>query len=179
MVNRKRKIDKDKFKSSNYYIRIVEFLQNEKLLKTLKEKDIVIDFKLHPIFEPYKKCFKNIVNENVTVTIGDTDLNKYKAFITDFSSYQFDFVNLHRPILYFVPDMSEFKAGLNAYRELDLKHEDAFGKLCLTSSELVEQIIKLIDNEFEMEPVYKERTENFFYNINNRKDKLYEQIKSI
>lgn len=179
MVNRKRKINKNNFEKSNYYIQIVEFLQNEKLLKVLKEKNIVIDFKLHPIFEPYKKCFQNIINENVTVTIGDTDLNKYKAFITDFSSYQFDFVNLNRPILYFVPDMKEFKAGLNAYRELDLKHEDAFGKLCLTGEETVNELIKLINNNFEMDSIYKKRTEEFFFKIDNRKDELYKAIKEM
>ena len=177
MVNRKRNTDEKKFLNSNYYKNTIEFFKNEKLLKVLKEKNIVIDFKLHPIFEPYSKCFKEIENDNITVTIGNTDLNKYKAFITDFSSYQFDFVNLARPICYFVPDMQEFKAGLNSYRELDLKYEDAFGKLCLTSDDLVDEIIKIINSNFEPETIYKKRMEDFFFKIDNCKDKLYEILK--
>ena len=177
MVNRKRKIEKNKFINSNYYKKIIEFFENERLLKVLKENNIIIDFKLHPIFEPYSECFEGIVNDNITVTVGNTDLNKYKAFITDFSSYQFDFVNLVRPIYYFVPDMQEFKAGLNSYRELDLKYEDAFGKLCLTSDELVDETIRIINNDFIPDKVYKERMENFFFKIDNCKDTLYKLLK--
>ena len=73
--------------------------------------------------------------------------------------------------------MKEFKAGLHTYRELDLPYEDAFGKLCETGEELVEEVTKLIENNFEMEPIYKERMENFFYKVENRKDKLYNILK--
>ena len=118
-----------------------------------------------------------MIIENITVSIGSTDLNRYKAFITDFSSFQFDFVNLKRPIVYFVPDMDEFRAGLHTYRELDLKHEDAFGKLCLNGNELVDEIVKLINNNFEMEHIYKERMDKFFFKVDNRKDKLYNILK--
>lgn len=178
MVNRKRRIDKNKFKKSNYFIRIKNFLQNEELLKILKEKNIIIDFKLHPIFEPYKECFLEIESKNINVTIGETDLRKYKAFITDFSSYQFDFVRLQKPIIYFLPDAQEFKAGLNAYSELDLKYEDAFGNLCITEKEIVNEIINLIKNDFKVEPIYKERMEKFFFNLKDGQDKLYETLKN-
>ena len=176
-IKRKRKTNKKKFVKSKYYKEIVEFLKNEKLIDKLKEKNIVLDFKLHPIFEPYKKCFDELVNDNITVTIGNTDLGKYKAFITDFSSFQFDFVNLCRPILYFVPDMPEFKAGLHTYRELDLKYEDAFGNLCESGKQLVDEVSKLIDNNFEIEEKYKNKMDNFFYKVENRMDKLYEILK--
>ena len=177
-VNRRREINIDKFIKSKYYIEIMKFLQDERLLSKLKEKNMILDFKLHPIFEPYKQCFAEIENDNIIVSIGNTDLNKYKAFITDFSSFQFDFVKLKRPIIYFVPDMKEFKAGLHSYRELDLKYEDAFGKLCLNGNDLVDEIIKLIDNNFKMKPIYEKRMEEFFIDVKNGKDKLYEILKT-
>lgn len=177
-IKRKRKINKKKFVDSKYYKETIKFLTNKKLLEKLKKENIILDYKLHPIFEPYIECFDDIINDNISVSIGNTQLGKYKAFITDFSSFQFDFVNLKRPITYFVPDMDEFKAGLHSYRELDLKYEDAFGKLCLTGDDLVNEVIKLIDNNFEMEPLYKERMENFFFKVDNRKDKLYEVLKN-
>ena len=176
-VDRKREINEEKFKKSKYYIETMKFLKDERLLKTLEKNNIILDYKLHPIFEPYEKCFKEIENSNIAVSIGSADLNKYKAFITDFSSFQFDFVRLHRPIIYFVPDMQEFKAGLHTYKELDLKHEDAFGNLVLTGDKLVEEIIKIIDNDFEAEPIYKERMERFFFDVKNRKDRLYDILK--
>ena len=177
-INRKRKINKQKFINSKYYIETIRFLKDKNLLNKLKQKNIILDYKLHPIFEKYKNCFDEVINENITVSIGGTNLTRYKAFITDFSSFQFDFVNLKRPIIYFVPDMDEFKSGLHTYRELDLKHEDAFGKLCLTGEKLLNEIIKLIDNDFKMEEIYKEKMEKFFYKVDNRKDKLYEILKN-
>ena len=44
------------------------------------------------------------------------DIEDYKMFITDFSSFVFDFACLCRPVLYFVPDYGQFKAGMNHYR---------------------------------------------------------------
>ena len=41
------------------------------------------------------------------------DIEDYKMFITDFSSFVFDFACLCRPVLYFVPDYGQFKAGMN------------------------------------------------------------------
>lgn len=176
-INRKRELYIPRFENSKYYKEIIEFLSDEKLLKLLKENNLIIDFKIHPVFEPYQKCFKKIENENVIVSIGSTDLNKYKAFITDFSSFQFDFVKIKRPMIYFVPDMDEFRAGLHTYRELDLKHEDAFGKLCLTGNELVKELIRIINNDFNIDEKYKKRMENFFFDIENGKEKLYNILK--
>lgn len=51
------------------------------------------------------------------------DIEDYTMFITDFSSFVFDFACLCRPVLYFVPDYGQFKAGMNHYRELDLPFE--------------------------------------------------------
>ena len=177
LENRHRDLDVDKFLKSKYYIETMDFLKNKRLLNLLKEKNIILDYKLHPIFEPYVNYFKKAECNNITVSIGNTDLNKCKAFITDFSSFQFDFVRLARPIIYFVPDIDEFNAGLHNYRELDLKYEDAFGRLCLTGDELVDEIIKTVNNNFEAEAIYKERMEKFFFNIKYRKDRLYDILK--
>ena len=170
-------INIEKFKKSSYYGEIVKVLKDERLLRILKENKIVFDFKLHPIFEEYKKCFDEFQNDNIVISIGNTDLEKYKAFITDFSSFQFDFVRIKRPIIYFVPDMKEFRAGLHTYRNLDLEYDKAFGKLCLKGDELVNEIIKLINNGFMVDNIYKERMNKFFFEVENGKDILYETIK--
>lgn len=176
-IDRKREINENKFKNSKYYSEIANFLANKKLNEILKRESIVLDFKLHPNFKEYKDCFDEFANENINISIGEVNLEEYKLFITDFSSFQFDFVKLNRPITYFVPDMDEFKAGLHKYRELDLKHEDAFGKLCLTSDELINEVVNIIKNNCEVPQIYKERMEQFFYKVNNRKEKLYQELK--
>lgn len=175
--NRTRIINKTKFMNSRYYTEIIKFLSNPKLNETLKDKNLTLDFKLHPIFREYKECFESIVNENIHVSIGDTHLEEYQAFITDFSSFQFDFIKLNRPILYFLPDIKEFKAGLHTYRKLDLKYEEAFGKLCLTGEELVQELLNIIHNNYSVEKLYQNRMETFFYDVKDKKEKLYQILK--
>ncbi len=176
-VDRKRAININKFVKSKYYIQIMKFLTDQKLNEVLKKQNMKLEFKIHPIFTDYKECFKKAENDNISVSIGQVNLDEYKVFITDFSSYQFDFVKLERPLIYFVPDMDEFKSGLHSYREIDLPYEDAFGKLCLTGEELVDELIEVINRDCIASPKYKERMEKFFYKVDNRKDKLYEALK--
>lgn len=176
-IKRERTINIDKFIKSNYYKEIMGILNNSELINKLKSKNIILEFKLHPIFEPYKECFKVDENSNIEISIGNTKLDEYKLFITDFSSFQFDFVKIKRPILYFMPDMEDFKAGLHSYRELDLQYEEAFGKLCLTSNALVKEIITLIDNNFEIEKKYKQRMDEFFLKTKNNRENLYNILK--
>ena len=66
---------------------------------------------------------------------------------------------------------------MHKYRELDLKHEEAFGKLCLTADELINEVVNIIKNNCEVPQIYKERMEQFFYKVNNRKEKLYQELK--
>ena len=91
----------------------------------------------------------------------------------------FDFVYLNRPIIYFVPDYDEFRAGLtHGYSKLDLPLEEGFGEITLNADELLTSLKKLIENSFEAEPVYKKRTEEFFAQRDtNHRDRLYELIK--
>ena len=76
-----------------------------------------------------------------------------------------------------MPDMVEFKAGLHTYRELDLAYEDAFGKLCLTSDELLKEISELIENKFKMKSTYKKRMDTFFTVAKNPCEKIYKELK--
>ena len=137
------------------------------------------DFKLHPIFKEYAYLFKLKDVENVSLNYDKTIVSDYKIFITDFSSFQFDFVKIKRPIIYFLPDMKEFKAGLHSYRNLDLKYEDAFGKLCLDSDELIKEMNKITKNNYKPEKKYIDRMDKFFLEIKNPTDKIYKDIKEL
>ena len=106
------------------------------------------------------------------------DIEDYKMFITDFSSFVFDFAYLCRPVLYFVPDYGQFKAGMNHYRELDLPFEKAFGPLVLDPDGAVEEIKKAAKNGFEPESIYAERMRNFYYPLENCAEALYNEVSS-
>ena len=98
--------------------------------------------------------------------------------ITDYSSIVFDFVYLQRPILYFVPDYEQFRAGVtHSYFKLDLPLEEGFGEVTETADELVSCLEKLAANKFVPEKVYDDRMKNFFITKENHCEKLYELLK--
>lgn len=159
---------------SNYYKNIEKFINDEKLNQKLKEKGIVLYLKLHPEFFSTYSELPWINSDVVKLAPEKVELTDYKAFMTDFSSFVFDYAYLNRPILYFVPDYIEFKAGLNRYRELDLPFEEAFGPLASTSEMAAKELIKIIDRDFEVSDVYAKRMENFYLKNDTCCEKLYE-----
>lgn len=161
LINNTRESCDTRFIESTFYKEINNILNSKEMDKLLKDNNLTLDVKLHPIFKVYQKLF-NFESENIDLNFDNIKLDDYKIFITDFSSFQFDFVRLNRPIIYFVPDMIEFKAGLHTYRNLDLKHEDAFGKVCLNSDTLISEIKNIISKDCTSYTPYKERMETFF-----------------
>ena len=176
LVDNRRTLRNEDFIKSDFFIKINNFLNSKELQSLLVENNLKLDFKLHPIFKEYSYHFKLENVPNVTMNFEKTVLEEYKLFITDFSSYQFDFVKLVRPVIYFLPDPVEMKAGIHSYRELDLKYEDAFGPLCTTSEELLEKLKKVVYNKFEVEEPYKNRMETFFSVSNDPAEAIYSAV---
>ena len=137
---------------------------------------MILDFKLHPIFKGYKDLFGLKDDSRIRISFDKTILGEYKMFITDFSSFQFDYVMYSRPIIYFLPDEIEFRAGLHTYSKLDLKYEDAFGKLCLDSHSLIDTMKKYMKNNFVVENIYQERMKNFFFECSDPCEKIYASL---
>ena len=84
---------------------------------------------------------------------------------------------MNTPMIYFLPDEIEFKAGLHSYRELDLKLEDAFGDIAKTSEELKDLIIESMKKGFKQPKKYSDRCKNFFVKENDPQGKIYQTYK--
>lgn len=179
LVNNKRKLKKNDFINSKFYKEIYEFLHSKELNKFLEKNKFILEFKLHPIFKEYSELFEIKNNKYIDINFNKTDVTEYKIFITDFSSFQFDFVKLERPIIYFMPDMKEFKSGLHTYRKLDLKYEDAFGKLCLQSNEVLKEIERIVKNNCKVDKKYKDRMNKFFLKLKNPCDDIYDELREL
>ncbi len=167
--------NEEQFEKSVYYNKISEFLNSDELVSILEKSDFYLDFKLHPIFEPYAKLF-NIKNERVSCILGNIENDEYAIFVTDFSSFVFDFAYYERPIIYFVPDILEFKSGMNGYYKLDMPLEDAFGFYTNSPKEAALQLEKIIKNDCVAEPKYASKMHSFYYDLNDCSDKLYEAL---
>mgnify|MGYP004514754725 CR=1 FL=1 len=175
LVNNKREIIPDILLKSTFYQEINNLLKSEKLYKLLQENDLIFDFKVHPIFTDYVKYF--YTNDRITVSVGDIKPEEYKMLITDFSSVQFDYIFLKRPIMYFVPDMEQIKSGMHTYRKLDLKYEDAFGDLYTNSQEFIDEVTSYISNGFKTKKKYLDRMDNFFFKVDDPCEIIYEKTK--
>lgn len=176
IINGKRSQMRKAFIDSDYYKKIESLLNNKKLIKFIEDNNLEIDFKPHPIFKCYADLFTS-KSKNINVNFEKTILSEYKMFITDFSSYQFDYIKYKRPIAYFMPDKAEFDAGLHTYRQLDLKYEDAFGNLYLNENELIDEIIRLCNNDFKPDEKYLKRMKLFYIdNDSNCCEKIYKSL---
>lgn len=165
----------DKLKKSDYYKNFLAFLSDERIAKALEESDVYLDVKLHPIIANATGLFE-IESDRVNMVHGDVDIEDYCAFITDFSSYVFDFAYLNRPIMYFVPDYVQFKSGMNHYRDLDLPFEKAFGHLSTDPEKAVNDLLTIIGNKFIPEKIFSDRMENFYYPLENCAEGLYQYV---
>lgn len=177
LVNRHRQPNFDEMKKSSFYKSNVNILTSEKLKDILKKNDITLEFKLHPNFNCYREMFEKYMSENIVLSDLEVSPNIYDMLITDFSSFQFDFIKYNVPIVYFVPDMKEFKAGLHTYRKLDLPLENAFGDVVYTAEDLIKKIEFYAENKFKPEEKYKNKMENFFFKTKDCREKIYQTIK--
>jgi len=89
---------------------------NKKIQKYFKDNDIIFVYKPHShdekLFENYKNYNIHIIKNskllNMGVTIYDI-LNVANILITDYSSVYIDFLLLNKPIIFYCPDIYEFK----------------------------------------------------------------------
>lgn len=174
-VNTVWELTEDKFVESKYYLEMQKFLNDPGLIRLLEENDLYLDFKIHPIFRPYLKFFA-IQSDRVNIAENVVKDEEYALFITDFSSYTFNFAYLKRPIIYFVPDMLEFEAGLNQYRRLDLPFDEAFGDFTTKVDEAVKSVKRIVENHFEIDEKYKKRMDEFYLPMDHCCEKIYDAL---
>lgn len=165
----------DKLSKSNYFKGIMSFISSKEIISLLEKYNFSIDIKLHPIASHAALLFSEDVLPERVKLVDSIREEDYAVFITDFSSYVFDFVYLKRPIVYFVPDYKEFRCGMNAYRKLDLEFEDAFGPLTVDYVSATERLADVLKNGCNPEEVYRKRMENFFlFEDSDCRERLYE-----
>lgn len=167
----------DKFKNSVFFKETYAFLHSEELNECLERNDWYLDFKLHPIFAEYAPLYE-LDGTRVRAADKSVDEKSYKVFITDFSSFCFDFVYLKKTMMYFVPDDEMFRAGMNDYRKLDLPLSEGFGPFADNAETAVKNLCEIVSRGGEPEEKYAERTDGFFlHKDKNCRDRIYEAIK--
>ena len=172
--------DTELFTSSEYFKRFNSLINNKKLEKVLEEKNLDLVFYPHYEIQPYLDCFEKKNSKLILASKDEYDvqdlLKSSKAMITDFSSIQFDFAYMRKPQVYYQFDSidNHYKSGYFDYER------DGFGPVCEKEDDVVENMIKIINNEFKVEEKYLDRI-NRDFNIRDDKNsyRIYQEIMKI
>jgi len=164
------------FLESAFYNELMAFLGSGELSALLEEYGYTLEFQLHPIMRFYEDHFQ-FHSPRVKLAPPQAQQADYAVFITDFSSFLFDFAYLKRPILHFMPDVDLFRAGMHGYRELDLPLDEGLGPLSLTGQELLDSLRQLLENDCQAAEPYKSRVDALFLDLDHCCDRIYEALK--
>lgn len=169
----------DGFKETEYFKYYNGLINNERLLKAMREKGYKGLFCIHPIHMKQSVDFEE--NDVFSVNEGYVDYNDVFArsslMVTDYSSVLFDFAYLRKPVVYTHFDKEEFFAG-QIYDEGYFSYEnDGFGPVCYDMDSTVDAIIAAIDRDCKNEEMYLERLNSFFaYDDKNNCERAYKAI---
>ena len=168
------------FSESTYATFYRELLQNERLNLKAKELGYIIQFKIHPSFLTHADKFNFASNVRlVDPSVSYRDIySESSLIVTDYSSSIYDFIYMHKPIIYTQFDYSEFFSGKHMYEKGDFDYEkDGFGEVEYTLESTVDRIIEYMENDCQLKSVYRKRIDDCF-TFNDRKccERVYNKI---
>ena len=164
-VNHKWEPLKEKFLASTYFKEIQSFLAAPELSEILSKFEYTLEVKLHPIFSSYAEEFA-LESDYIHFVAGSVQEEEYSLLITDFSSFMYDFIYLETPVINFIPDIVEFKCGMNGYRDLNYGSE-FWDNAVYTAGELLQRIDFYFQGKWNYLPAV-----SFFY-MDGCREKLY------
>ena len=173
------KFSSESFTQTEYFKNIMDFLNDEKLNKILEDNDVNIKFYMHHLMHEFiDDIRKNITGNRIIFLDRDvtlaSEITSAVANITDYSGVAIDFLYMNRPIVFYQFDKEKYINEVNSYINLDT---EMFGYLAYNKDQAVDEVIKLIDNDFKVKKNQEYARNKFFrYNDNDNCRRIYEAI---
>ncbi len=173
----------DKFLNSEYYRKIIDFLNAEELNNILEHNNMELHYIPHPELKPYL----NYITSNLPMvkivhpdTIDlQTELIESKLLITDYSSVFFDFAYMKKPIIFYQHDYEEFTSKHYKKGYFDFK-DNYFGETVKTEKDLINNIQQSIKNSFSFSEKAENTHSNFFLHYDEKNcERHYEELISL
>lgn len=156
----------------------------ETLNAFLKENDIIMFFKPHPL-ELFKyidsfKEYSNIILVSPKTIIETNDIYEYLHYfdmlISDYSSISSDFLPLDRPVIHYMYDMETFEDSTFKLNALD---KFVAGPIVKTLNELMQAITDGLENDSFADIRHAATNRAYKYIDTNNCMRIYEKVKSL
>lgn len=153
------------FKASDYFRNLGGLIQNVRLKKLLERYDYQLIFYPHFEVQKYLHFFQGNNERIVFASFEKFDVQKLlidcDLLITDYSSVQFDFSYMGKPIVLFQFDRDAYRSGHQGMGYFD-PDRDGFGPVGLNIEETLDKVEGYLSKNCALEDVYRNRIENFF-----------------
>ena len=156
----------DGFKETLYYKSWSELLGSSDVQELLNSNNMELLFYPHRNMQDYASEFLGKEKDRITIaTWPQYDLHQLirecDMLITDYSSVAMDFAYLDKPVIYYQFDYEQFRKGHLEEGYFDYK-DDGFGPICGDKKQVIEALIRYIENKFKLEEKYTHRINDFF-----------------
>ena len=175
--------DNSSFTNTEYYQKYQELINNEKLIKFLNEKGLTLYFYPHRNMQKYISDFIT-TSENIKIVDNkNSEIRKLliesAVMITDYSSVALDFAYMKKPVIYYQFDEKRFREAQYEKGYYDYKTA-GLGIVCNTCYEVVEEIIKIYENNLELSDTFEKAHKEYFelYDDQNN-ERIFNAIKNL
>ena len=173
----------EEVKESLYVKRWQSLLSNPNLATLAQEYDIDVIFYPHQLMQKYVSMFSSGSKRIIIADYKHYDvqplLKESCLLVTDYSSIQFDFAYMTKPLMYYQFDEKEafekqFGHGYFDYRK------NGFGEVVTREEDLINLIDGYLKGGCALKPLYKDRIEGFFpLHDNHNCERIYKEIMSL
>lgn len=170
------------FNSSDYFKFYNNLINDERIIKKMKDNGYTGIFVLHPAHIGNIDDFE----DNDVIKVARESVNYSQIFsesallISDYSSVIFDFAYLKKPVIYCEFDKKTFFKNQIYDKGYFDTEKNGFGPVTNDYESLVREIIHTIDNNCVMEPKYINRVDEFYeFTDRNNCERIYKEIRNM
>jgi len=169
-------MDEESFKSSEYFIKYYEMLNDNELIKMLKSNNVRVQFFLHPRFLDYTHLFQ--VNEHIEIVDSKKKkvnelLMESNMLITDYSSVAWEMYYQDKPVIFYQFDSQRMFDLRGRYME----DNEFFGDIVRDIEGLKSNLTYYIENNFTEKEEFTLLKDSYLkYRDKNNCKRVYEEI---
>jgi len=173
-------LDSEDVAKSEYFLRWNSLINNPELIRLSEQYNCKIIFYPHALMQKYADLFsspgKNIIIGRFDEYDVQTLLKESSLLITDYSSVNFDFAYMNKPVLYYQFDTEKFFQDHVGAGWFDYK-TSGFGECLQIEDDLLNCIEQYVASEFRMKPEYEQRIRDVFpLHDDHNCERIYQEI---